>query len=423
MERYVEDDIAQRIAGGSTGNLFSGDIPDVALNAFLDKFETEERYTLTAEQREGVRMALRSPVSVLCGGAGVGKTSVLKAIHGASERYGRVVVQAALAGRAAQRMVEATKRDACTVAMMLKRVESGDLELGAGTLLVVDEASMLDLPSAYKILRAMEAGCRLLLVGDPYQLPPIGFGLFFHIIAASPNVPRVELTRIHRQTEDTGIPTTAAAIRAGAPPQTAEFTGRARGVSFVPCRPEHLMEALEDVLGALGGSNDKRILSPLRRGPTGSQAINAHFHGLLARGRPALPHHAIAKGEPVIWTANDRDLGLANGTLGRVTAIASDDDWTCEVLFDDGARRRVVGATAIQQMELAYAISVHRSQGSQFPIVIVPIFPSRVLDRTLIYTAVTRATTQVVLLGDDGAFREAVAARRASDERSVGLHL
>jgi exodeoxyribonuclease V alpha subunit len=422
MERYVEDDVAIRVSDGLAGDLFLADIADRELDAFLTDFEAKEGYKLTTEQREGVRMALRSPVSVLCGGAGVGKTSVLKAIHGASERHGRAILQMALSGRAAQRMREATQREVNTIAMVLQLIRAGELELLPGTLLVIDEASMLDLSSAYKILRAMPDGCRLLLVGDPHQLPPIGFGLFFHVIAESKNVPRVELTRVHRQDEATGIPAVAASIRAGVVPALPRFAGRLPGVTFLPCRPDHLMDGLEEIIGRLGGSNDKRILSPLRRGPTGSLAINAHFHSLFARGRPGLPHYPIAKGEPVIWTVNDRDIGLANGTLGRVLSVDPDDDWSCDVNFDD-APRRIEGEGTIRRMELAYAISVHRSQGSQFPIVVIPIFPSKILDRTLIYTAVTRATTQVVLLGDEEAFDTAVAAERASDRRMVGLRL
>lgn len=422
MERYIERQIAERIAGGLTGDLFLAGIDDQALDAFLTGFEAAEGYALTAEQRAGVRMALNSPVGVLCGGAGVGKTTVLKAIHATCERHGRGVIQMALAGRAAQRMREATGRDASTIALFLKRLLDGALTLAAGTLLVVDEASMLDLPTAYRILRVLPPGCSLLLVGDPYQLPPIGFGLFFHILAGSPAVPRVELTRVHRQAEATGIPAVAAAIRTGTVPQLAGFSPREPGVSFIPCGADSLIATLERAVADLGGFDGVQILSPLRQGPAGALAINAHFHRVMAAGRRRLPHCAIAEGEPVIWTTNDRERGLANGTLGRLTAISPTDDWTCTADFN-GLLHRLDGPDAIRAMELAYAISVHKSQGSQFPAVLVPIFRSRILDRTLIYTAVTRATTKAVLIGDRAAFAAAVTNPAASDSRMVGLRL
>jgi exodeoxyribonuclease V alpha subunit len=422
MERFVEREIIERMDSGLTGDLFLTGIDDLALDSILAGFENIEGYTLTVEQRDAVRMALKNPVSVLCGGAGVGKTTVLKAIHTACERHGRGVVQMALAGRAAQRMREATGRDASTVALFLNRVADGGINVPAGTLLIVDEASMIDLPTAYRILRAIPATCSLLLVGDPHQLPPIGFGLFFHVLAVSPSVPRVELTRVHRQDETTGIPAVAASIRAGIVPRLPGFRPDHQGVSFIPASAESLISILEASVADLGGFGGVQILSPLRQGPVGALAINAHFHTHLTSGRRRLPHCLIAEGEPVIWTKNDRERGLANGTLGRVATVSATDDWSCAVDFE-GRIHTLDGPEAIHAMELAYAISVHKSQGSQFPVVLIPIFRSRLLDRALIYTAVTRATTKAVLVGDPAAFADAVTSPASSDSRMIGLRL
>jgi exodeoxyribonuclease V alpha subunit len=420
MERYVERRVHRMLADRKHADLFLAQLADNEISAALDQFQKTQGYQLTSEQRSAVAMAVNQSFALLLGGAGVGKTTVLRAVHAVCELHGRPVIQMALAGKAAQRMRQATGRQAYTIAGFLLQIAKGNLDVSAGALVIIDEASMLDLPTAYRILRAIPETARLLLVGDPAQLPPIGFGLVFHV-AANAELPRVTLTQVHRQAEETGIPAVSLAMRNGKVPILPLFADEASpGVSVLPCDLDQVAGHLVDVVAALGGPDECQILSPLRQGAGGVEGINAHFHSLCAPGRSLVPGRAIAVREPVIWTENDWDRGLMNGALGRITSVEADGMVTAD--FEEG-RYAFDNPAEMTPMQLAYAITVHKAQGSQFRRVVMPVFPSRILDRTLIYTAITRATEQVVLIGDMGALQSAIAAPPRPDERLVGLTL
>jgi exodeoxyribonuclease V alpha subunit len=276
---------------------------------------------------------------------------------------------------------------------------------------------MLDLPLLYRVLRRLPEGCRLLLVGDPYQLPPIQFGLSFHILMDSPTVPSVELTQVHRQTEVTGIPKVAADIRFGRRPALAVYSGIRPGVSFIDCAEANVLDLLTEVVEDFGGFDDVQILSAIKAGIAGVNAINTHFHRLMAVGRDRLPWHDLAVGDPVMFTRNDYQRELFNGSLGHLRRVDGTYDATAAF---DGTEHRLDRAD-LDALALAYCITVHKAQGSQFRRVVIPVLPSRLLDRTLLYTAVTRAVEQVVLLGDRAAFERAVAAPAAPMLRDTGL--
>lgn len=370
--------------------------------------------TLNTAQREAVCLAVSSSLSCITGGAGVGKTTVLRAIHLAAEVLGfGGVVQMALSGRAAKRMADATGRRAYTIAGFLLGVDAGQIMLQGDCLLVIDESSMLDLPHCYRIIRRMPPGTRLLLVGDTAQLPPIGFGLTFHALAGHQLIPTVELTEIHRQAAATGIPQASVAIRNGTVPELAAYKGMMDGVSFIDAGAGEISERLIEVVNDLGGVGACQVVGAVKNGPAGVRTINHLFHDLVATGRAAC--HGYAEGEPVIWTVNDHQRGLFNGSLGTVV-LAQD---ALVVQFDGTRHQLEVGDE--RDMEHAYAITVHKSQGSQFERVVVPVFPSRLLDRTLLYTAITRAVRQVVLVGDRAAFERAVTAPSVSSRRETGL--
>ncbi|MDN3564349.1 AAA family ATPase [Paeniroseomonas aquatica] len=419
MERYIEGRILDMQLRSRQAGLFDVAIRDTDVEAELADSERGSGHDLTPEQQRAVRMAVNAGISLLIGGAGVGKTTTLRAVHSIMVRHGQPVLQMALAGRAAQRLREATGCHAYTIAGFLMQVSSGRLKVPPDALVVVDEASMLDLPAAYRILRALPRSARLLLVGDPAQLSPIGFGLVFHIAASERRLPIVELTRVHRQAAETGIPLVAAAVRSGHLPSLPMFGFLPfHGVSALPCQPEQLGAALVDAVSALGGIGACQILSPLRKGETGSDAINALFHATCAPTRRHVPDRRIAVGEPVVWTVNDWERGLMNGSLGYILEVDSLGNTIIEM---DGVVHRFGRSDNLQALQLAYAITVHKAQGSQFQRVVVPIFPSRLLDRTLIYTAITRATEQVVLVGDITAAERAIRAMPRSETRTVGL--
>lgn len=419
MERYVESRVAGLRTASRQMGLFEGAPQASQIGAAIDRFEQELGYRLTDEQHAAVNLAVSSRIGLILGGAGVGKTTTLRAVHAACEAHGRQVIQMTLAGRAARRLQEATGRSAYTIAGFLLKVSKADMEISPGALLIVDEASMLDLPVTYRILRAVPESARLLLVGDPAQLQPIGFGLVLQVAATS-SLPAITLTRVHRQAERTGIPRVAASLRDGVLPSLPLYAeGNMQGVSLLPCDRDNLSAALTDLMADLGGQNECQILTPLRHGQTGVAGINTHFHRLCSAGRPCMPGRDLSLDEPVIWTKNDWSRGLMNGSLGTIVALAPDRI----VVSFDGVEHSFDEQADVQKISLAYAITVHKSQGSQFRRVIIPIFPGRILDRTLIYTAVTRATDQVVLVGDMAALRKAIIALPRHQSRDVGLSL
>lgn len=384
------------------------------LDKIFEDFLARTGLSLNPEQREGVRLAVTNTFACLTGGAGVGKTTVLKAVHMATESLGfSGIYQMALSGRAAKRMAEATGRPASTIAAFLKGIDTGRISLEGEFLLIVDEASMLDLPHCYRIMRRMTPGTRLLLVGDAAQLPPIGFGLTFHLLVGNPLIPTVQLTEIHRAAAATGIPQVSVSVRSGEVPVLTPYLGKADGVSFVDTSAESLADKVAEVFKDLGGSDGCQVVSATKRGPAGVHTINNLFHHLLATDSTQL--HGFAKMEPVLWGVNDYRRSLFNGSLGRVVDISHG----LQVDFDGIVH--ILDEMDLQNMDLAYAITVHKSQGSQFERVIVPVFPSRLLDRTLLYTAITRASRQVVLIGDRSAFERAVAEPPVSSRRQTGL--
>ncbi|HML44358.1 MAG TPA: AAA family ATPase [Hyphomicrobium zavarzinii] len=415
MEAYVASRLLTALSEPAQGDLIAREVPEEEIDQWLDGARREVGVELNEEQRAAVRLAVRSRFGMVLGGAGVGKTTVLKAVCAANEAFGRVVHQMALAGRAAVRMREATGRPASTIAAFLKACEAKKVALGPESLIVVDESSMLDLPTLYRLLRHMPEESRLLLVGDEAQLGPIGFGLTLHAFAEAPQVPAIRLRRIYRQAATSGIPVVAAAIREGQWP-TLEHQVGLDGVALVSTDSAPTADHVVDVVERLGGfGHDLRILTPLRAGDTGLEALNGLFHRLLSVGRARVPGRDLALGEPVMFGRNDYRRDLRNGSLGVVVRI----DDAVEVDFD-GERHEFVGS-ALDDLSLAYAVTVHKAQGSQFRSVVVPVTRSRLLDRSLIYTAVTRATDRVVLIGEADVLAEAVRQPSAAGRRETGL--
>jgi exodeoxyribonuclease V alpha subunit len=313
-------------------------------------------------------------------------------------------------------MEEATGRPAKTIASWLRAVDAGTVTLDTEPTIAIDESSMLDLPNTYRILRRLQPGCRLLFLGDPGQLPPIGFGIVFHAMVQETAIPRVHLTEIMRQAASTGIPQASCEIREGRVPPLDDYRGNGNGITFIDCKREEIANTVLDVVNDLGGVARCKVVSATKNGPAGVNAINDTFHELLSPGKPQLYGYAV--GEPVIWLRNDYDLDLLNGSLG--TVVRADQ----ELIIDwEGVGQAVVEPSLLQDLNLAYAITVHKSQGTQFPTVVAPIYQSRLLDRTLLYTAVTRAQFQVVLVGDRRAFERAVLNPPNPSLRQTAFHV
>lgn len=412
------------------------------VETFLARFEQDEAaslgtpsFALNAAQREAVFAVARHPLVLITGGAGVGKTTVLKAVEALLERAGRHIYAMALSGRAAKRLAEATHRPAMTIAGFLRNVAPQGLP--ENSILVIDEASMLDILLAYRLLNAIPASCRLVFIGDPFQLPPVGPGLTLHALVSVKEVPQVELTEVRRFGD--AIATGARAVREGQWPSLPATPDEA--LAFLSCEPE----AIADIVLRLylaDPSNTQVLTFTRERGVASAKALNALCQHALAEHAPHLfvwsdererrEDTGLRLGEPVLCTRNLHEWGLQNGSLGRIEAIEDmpqplqGADGSLKglglawVRWDDGECRPVTDEV-LDALELGYAVTVHKAQGSQFPRVLVPVYAARNLDRTMLYTAITRAKTQVILVGDVEAARRAVEAPPHATHRQVAL--
>ena len=425
MEAFLAEQLSRFAAEAPVSDLAMPPLAAGEIDRAVADYDRAQPHRLTGAQKAAIALAFQRRLTVLGGYAGSGKTTSLRGICELAERFGRDTVLIALSGRAAQRMAQSTGRPAMTIARFLKET-SGEaaVRLHAGNILVIDEASMVDLPLLWQVVRRI-GDASLVLVGDPAQLPPIGFGLTFHVLIEHPAIPRTILDRVMRQSAETGIPAVAEAIRNGRCPELGPFRGLAPGVTFIDAVPEEAFDVIFDAGARLAKDGlrrgDAQIIAPVNAGPAGVLAINRRFHELRMQASAGasrlVPGRTdIAEGDPVIWTRNDYERDLMNGSTGRI--VEADRDFATAVI--DGQEHRLSAADS-KFIELAYAISVHKAQGSQWPLVIVPVFRSRILDRTLVYTAATRASEQVILVGDRGVFNAAIAMAPRNLKREVTL--
>jgi exodeoxyribonuclease V alpha subunit len=442
MESYVAEFCANRVNTEKRGTLLPSHIVDVLLN----EHELEQSIELTAEQRQAVHLANRHGLAVITGGAGTGKTTVLQALYKVYDAASVDVVQMALPGKASMRMAEATGRSARTIASWLKGETGDDLVDRPASMtgplnlkervLVIDEASMLDIMTMYLLCRAVGNEGRVVMTGDPSQLMPVGPGLILHELDKTPGIPVVHLKTVKRY--GGMIAQVANAVRNGRwldLPASAD-----KDISFIPCSAA----AAVDVAMALYDKDPKntQILNARRRGPDGVLTINARCQQrytshstkveYLGEEPDGTYYTGFNQGDPVICTVNRWDTGMLNGSTGRVSATIDRPykvlnkqgevlgTAIAEITWDDGETRPMM-IERLDDLELAYAITVHKSQGSQWPIVLVVLTRNRLLDRTLIYTAITRARTKVVMVGDLAAARAAVEALPKHTERTVAL--
>ena len=396
---------------------------DTSVEALLERLSRTEHTLLTPEQRQAVLGALRHRIYCIVGSAGVGKTTVLKMLGRLIVEVGGRVCYMAISGRASRRVAEALGKELaakCTVKTVAGYLKSTvpTLDPDSTPWIIVDEASMLDLQNAYRIVTRSPVGARLILVGDPHQLPPVGAGLFFQRLVESDDVPRTELTQVFRQAAATGIPGVAREVRAGRMPTLPEFEFAGHGVQLHEAAPEDAIAAAMEIRDQLAVAGDVQILT-LFRAVLGAADVNRTMHARVQPGVPRLQRPLeAAVGEPVIFTKNDPDLDLQNGSMGRVIAV-DDAAPALSVLWDDGAVRELKGP-ALYHCDLAHGITTHKSQGSQYErIVIVVPRASRILDRTLLYTAITRAKQQAVLVGDRAAIATAITSPSNAAKRLV----
>ncbi|WP_192763186.1 SF1B family DNA helicase RecD2 [Actinomadura algeriensis] len=380
---------------------------------------------LAAEQEEAVKLALTSKVAVLTGGPGCGKSFTVRSVVELAAAKNAKIVLVAPTGRAAKRLSELTGHEAATVHRLLQLQPGGDAAFDQDNpldadLIVVDESSMVDLILANKLVKAIPRGAHLLLVGDVDQLPSVGAGEVLADLLGSATIPRVRLTKIFRQAQESGIVVNAHRVNSGDHPHTRGYPD----FFLFPCEEqEEAAELTVDVITnriprkfGLDPRRDVQVLAPVHRGAAGAGALNALLQEALTPHDDSRPERryggrVFRVGDKVTQLRNNYDKGEAgvfNGTVGVVTKVSledqsltvlTDEDESIDYAFDE-----------LDELAHAYAITIHRSQGSEYPAVVVPLTTGAwtMLRRNLLYTGITRAKKLVVLVGSRRALAAAV---------------
>ena len=393
--------------------------PDI----LIDALQKNLGLRLAPQQREAVRRAAQDKVLVITGGPGTGKTTIIRAVVGLFTAMRGRVLLAAPTGRAAKRMTEATGAEAKTIHRLLKYnpqtggFEKDELDPLACDALILDEASMIDAPLMYYLLKALPPGAALILVGDVNQLPSVGPGSVLQDIIASAAVPVVELTEIFRQARESRIILGAHAVNSGRLPDFQAGAEQLQDFYFVEKEsPDDLLQIILDLAAkriparfGLDPIDGIQVLCPMYRGAIGVERLNAELQNALNPGEPVATRRGFGfrLRDKVMQIKNNYDKDVFNGDMGRI--ISADSGRQRLIVSFDG-RLVAYEAPELDELEPAYAISVHKAQGSEFPAVIMPVHTQHymMLQRNLLYTGITRGRKLVVLVGTKKALAMAV---------------
>jgi exodeoxyribonuclease V alpha subunit len=363
-------------------------------------------YDLTEQQIEAVESSLTNAVSCITGGAGTGKTTVLRTVLKAYASLGYEVHAVALSGRAAMRLHESIGFFTMTIARLLREEPISPSLVQPKHLLVIDEGSMIDLPTMYRIVTHLDPSVRIILTGDPNQLPPIGCGKVLSDIVESGAIATVELDIVKRQEGATGIPEYSATINRGEVPPSLSVGA----ITFHETPPERLVDKCKtlyaesahntQIIGAtkalVGELNVEcqRLINP------SGQRLEFTLHGDDF-------YLDLRVGDPILFTRNNYNIGIQNGSLGLLSSAerdAQDDQETFGAVTLDTGEEIVITEDVFDCMELGYAITLHKAQGSQFPRIIVVVQRGRISDRAWLYTAITRAEAEIHIVGQASDF-------------------
>ncbi|OFN55744.1 exodeoxyribonuclease V subunit alpha [Streptococcus sp. HMSC034B05] len=403
------------------------------IEAALTHIEEEFAISYDAIQKQAICNAIQHKIFILTGGPGTGKTTVINGIiavyallHGLDLHKSQdlPILLAAPTGRAARRMNELTGLPSATIHRHLGMTGDDDTshldDYLDADFIIVDEFSMVDTWLANQLLSNISSNSKLLIVGDADQLPSVSPGQVLADLLKIPLLPQTKLEKIYRQGEDSTIVTLASQIQKGVLPP--DFTEKKADRSYFEARSEHIPQMIERIVEAAIRSGipaqDVQVLAPMYRGQAGIDHINKLMQDLI---NPAEKEQLVfeatdgqyRQGDRVIHLVNDAESNVFNGDLGYITDLLPakyTDSKQDELTINFDGNEIVYQRSEWYKIRLAYAMSIHKSQGSEFPVVILPITSSshRMLQRNLIYTAITRAKSKLILLGEKSAFAFAV---------------
>ncbi|MBZ2066556.1 ATP-dependent RecD-like DNA helicase [Streptococcus sanguinis] len=403
------------------------------ITAAIQQVEENSGITYDSIQKEAIRQAINQKVFILTGGPGTGKTTVINCIIAVYAQLRGLdlrkvndlpILLAAPTGRAARRMNELTGLPSATIHRHLGMTGDDDTshldDYLDADFIIVDEFSMVDTWLANQLLSNISSQTKLLIVGDADQLPSVSPGQVLADLLQIPTIPQTKLETIYRQSEESTIVTLASQIQKGILP--ADFTEKKADRSYFEARNEHIPPMIEKIASAAIRSGipaqDVQVLAPMYRGPAGIDQINNLMQNLINPVEKdeltfEAPDCQYRQGDRVIHLVNDAESNVFNGDLGYISDLLPakyTDSKQDELTIDFDGNELVYQRSEWYKIRLAYAMSIHKSQGSEFPVVILPITRSshRMLQRNLVYTAITRAKSKLILLGEKAAFNYAV---------------
>ncbi len=414
---HCEVGISRRIHEIST---FGSVINSIDLEKALKKVQNENKIIYDSTQILAIKTAISSKFSVITGGPGVGKTTITKAIIEIFKSIGNKIILAAPTGRAAKRMTETCEIEAKTIHRLLESDHTGKFSKNeknklVGDVIIIDESSMIDVILMYNLLKAIPNEMIVIMIGDADQLPSVGAGNVLNDIINSKVVPVIKLNKIYRQSESSKIITNSHKINLGQMPDLS-IKNNSDFFFISENEPENIVSKIKELCAErlpkaykVDPISDIQVLSPMKRGALGTENLNVEIQNVLNDNKLFLKRGAskYKLGDKVMQIKNNYDKNIFNGDIGFINDVDLDNN-SITVDFDGDDIHYTY--QELEELVLSYAITIHKSQGGEFPIVIIPThFQSRImLQRNLLYTGVTRARNVVVLIGCRNALKYAV---------------